>query len=84
MLGDFTSAAILEMRFRIPNEMVASKNPSERSSTVDFPACFSHMVLFSCAAIFPYSYPLIRKHTCAYHEASNVIFSENFAYVLNE
>ena len=52
MLGDFTSAAILEMRFPIPNEMVASKNPSERSSSVVLPAC---------ATIFPiwYYFPVL-------------------------
>ena len=27
--------------------------------------------------------PLIRKRTCAYQGVRNVIFSENFAYVLN-
>ena len=30
------------------------------------------------------SYPLIRKCTCAYQQVRNVIFSGNFAYVLNE
>ena len=30
------------------------------------------------------SYPLIRKHMCAYQGVRNVNFSENFVNVLNE
>lgn len=56
MFSDFTSAAILEMRFPIPNDMVASKNPSERSSSVDLPACgtiFPIRYFFPVLLFFP-------------------------------